>query len=437
MVKVPHKLFPSYRWKVTALVVCGILVVGLLLQWSVGGIRWSLLAWPVNIIVLVLFLLLLVGMHGLRKRVYCFGWLSHYTATVPSLVCVAAITVIMGLVRQVPSTHPSADVIGFSKMLSFWPFVLLYSWLVTVLGMTILRVATLFKLRKIPFLLNHVGLFVVLLTATLGNADMQRLTMITQLGKTEWRAMDEDGKLTELLFAIVALLFWELGAFAAWRGKRPAVVYTFTSLGLVVFFSFIVGMWISLERPPMRTMGETRLWYSFFLPLAGIITYSRWKYKWILGFSTILSLVFVCINIFKPEIHNKTLMPALQSPWFTPHVVVYMFAYAMLGTATVMAVYLLWFKKKGIERHEMALCDNLTYVGLAFMTLGMLSGAVRCKSNLGALLDVGPQRELGGGYLVFLSGLYPFPSGMPRGTPQGVGWLACSFSVAANVLVWH
>lgn len=30
------------------------------------------------------------------------------------------------------------------------------------------------------------------------------------------------------LFAIVALLFWGWGAFAAWRGKRPAVVYTFT-----------------------------------------------------------------------------------------------------------------------------------------------------------------------------------------------------------------
>ena len=46
-------------------------------------------------------------------------------------------------------------------------------------------------------------------------------------------------------------------------------------------------------------------------------------------------------------------MPALQSPWFTPHVIVYMFAYAMLGAAVVMAVYLLWFKKKDIERKEM------------------------------------------------------------------------------------
>ncbi|WP_373733263.1 cytochrome c biogenesis protein CcsA, partial [Bacteroides heparinolyticus] len=142
-------------------------------------------------------------------------------------------------------------------------------------------------------------------------------------------------------FAVSALLLWGLGAWSAWRGKRPGVVYVSTFLGLGVFFSFIVAMWISLERPPMRTMGETRLWYSFFLPLVGIIVYSRWKYRWILCFSFILSLVFICINIFNPEIHNKTLMPALQSPWFTPHVIVYMFAYAMLGAAALMAVYLL------------------------------------------------------------------------------------------------
>ena len=76
-------------------------------------------------------------------------------------------------------------------------------------------------------------------------------------------------------------------------------------------------------------------------------------------------------------------MPALQSPWFTPHVIVYMFAYAMLGAATVMAIYLLWFKKKPIDSREMDLCDNLTYVGLAFMTLGMLSGAVWAKEAWG------------------------------------------------------
>lgn len=180
----------------------GLFITGLLLQWTIGGISWDLFAWPVNIIVLVIYLLLLSVMHGLRKRVYCFEWLSHYTAAVSSLICVAIITVIMGLVRQVPSTGSPADVIGFSKMLSFWPFVLLYIWLVSALGLTILRATFPLKARKIPFILNHVGLFIALLTATLGNADLQRLKMITQMGRTEWRATDEKGKLTELPLAI-------------------------------------------------------------------------------------------------------------------------------------------------------------------------------------------------------------------------------------------
>ena len=113
-------------------------------------------------------------------------------------------------------------------------------------------------------------------------------------------------------FAAVSLFLWGFGALTAWKGKPMGWVLGPTLAGLLIFFAFIVGMWISLERPPMRTMGETRLWYSFFLPLAGIITYVRWRYKWILSFSFVLSLVFICVNLFKPEIHNKTLMPACK-----------------------------------------------------------------------------------------------------------------------------
>ena len=187
-----------------------------------------------------------------------------------------------------------------------------------------------------------------------------------------------------IYFAIAAVLLWGVGAWAAWR-EKTAMAYTSTVIGLVVFFTFILMMWISLERPPLRTMGETRLWYSFFLPLAGIIVYSRWRYKWILSFSTVLALVFICINLFKPEIHSKTLMPALQSPWFAPHVIVYMFAYAVFGVATLMAIFLL-VKKNSLNSKLSTLnsqLDDLVYVGLAFMTIGMLFGALWAKEAWG------------------------------------------------------
>ena len=181
-----------------------------------------------------------------------------------------------------------------------------------------------------------------------------------------------------IYFALVSVLLWAVGAWAAWKDKTT-VAYTTTIVGLLVFFGFIVSMWVSLERPPLRTMGETRLWYSFFLPLAGVIVYSRWEYKWILSFSTVLALVFICVNLFKPEIHSKTLMPALQSPWFAPHVIVYMFAYAVFGVATLMALFMLFSSK--LEENQKL--DDLVYVGLAFMTIGMLFGALWAKEAWG------------------------------------------------------
>ncbi len=185
-----------------------------------------------------------------------------------------------------------------------------------------------------------------------------------------------------IVFALLSVALWTTGAWAAWRNRRR-LAFAATGLGLAVFFAYIFIMWITLERPPLRTMGETRLWYSFFLPLAGIIVYSRWQYKWILGFSTLLAAVFVCINLFRPEIHSKTLMPALQSPWFAPHVIVYMMAYALLGAAVVMSVYLLFCKKEAGTDREMEITDNLVYVGLSFMTLGMLMGAIWAKEAWG------------------------------------------------------
>lgn len=182
-------------------------------------------------------------------------------------------------------------------------------------------------------------------------------------------------------FALASVLCWSLGAYAAWKNRRRTA-YAGTLTGLVIFFAFILSLWLSVGRPPLRTMGETRLWYSLFLPLVGLLVYGRWSYRWILTFSTLLAAVFICINVLKPEIHSAALMPALQSPWFAPHVIVYMFAYALLGAATLMAAYLLLSPHKG-DATMLATLDNMVSVGLAFLTVGMLFGALWAKEAWG------------------------------------------------------
>ena len=254
------------------------------------------------------------------------------------------------------------------------------------------------------------------------------------------------------LVAIIAIAHWALGALAAWKGKTRTTIVA-TAIGLAIFFAFIIAMWVTLERPPLRTMGETQLWYSFFVPLAGLLVYARKRYKWILSFTTVLATVFICVNIFKPEIHSKTLMPALQSPWFAPHVIVYMMAYAILGAATLMAVYYLakiYRKVQGgpeaktydaaidseasiepecksadltldseasieparkaagftLDSEASAELDGIVRAGLAFLTFGMLFGALWAKEAWGHYWSWDPKETWAAvtwlGYLLFI-----------------------------------
>ena len=182
-------------------------------------------------------------------------------------------------------------------------------------------------------------------------------------------------------FAIAAIVLWLCGAgmalFSQGRSTRWAVMLS--ASGTLVFGLFIIGFWFSLQRPPLRTMGETRLWYSFFMGVSGLLTYLIWRYRWILAFSTVVGAVFAILNILKPEIHDQSLMPALQSFWFVPHVTVYMFSYSVLGCAFILACM-------GLYRHQenyLEASDKLVYTGVAFLTIGMLTGAIWAKTAWG------------------------------------------------------
>ena len=179
-------------------------------------------------------------------------------------------------------------------------------------------------------------------------------------------------------FTIATAILALVASVLALCNRRTSALIT-SGLSVVVLSAFVALLWLSLERPPMRTMGETRLWYSLFLLVAGVATYARWRFRWVLGFSALLSTVFMVINCLRPELHDKGLMPALQSAWFMPHVAVYMFSYALLGVATLMSLYYL------IKHDErvMTAIENLLGGGLALFTVGMLTGALWAKQAWG------------------------------------------------------
>ena len=180
---------------------------------------------------------------------------------------------------------------------------------------------------------------------------------------------------------VAAITFSVVASVFAFFDKRRATIAFGVCVPLIIFI-LVGAQWLVSMKPPMSTQSDTRLWYSFFASLAGLFTYLRWRYRWIMSFSTVLVAVFLILNLTRGSLSDTTLVPALQSPWFFPHVTVYMFSYSLLGCAFLIALVGL-FKQGSDCGRLLESADTLIYIGMAFLTFGMLSGSIWAKSAWG------------------------------------------------------
>ena len=377
----------------------GLIFAGLMLELSVGPVIWDAFAWPANGIVLAGFLVMLTAMAYLRKKVYAFQWMSTYLAAIPAMVYAVVLTIIMGVTRQ------QVNGTWINNMLSFWPFVLIYVYLTVILGLTIhRRLRRIFRgegtlKRDVPFMLNHLGLFLALTMATLGCADMQRVKMICGVGEPEWRVLDKDGAIKEMPIAIELKKFI-METYDDGKPKRYASeIQILTKSGKNIETTVDVNKPCEVDGWKIYQYGyDTQMgaqsqisilelvrdpwlpwvYAGFYMMLAGAIIMTLivlWrrlrkaasKALWIYFGLAVFASLFA--YFFFDSYNTRTLVPALQSPWFAPHVFVYIFAYTLLGVAVVIA----WWE----------LADDLVYVSLAFLTIGMLFGALWAKEAWG------------------------------------------------------
>lgn len=179
-----------YSLKEGTAITIGLMLIGLILQFTIGPLEWGLFMWPANIIALTIFVALLLVVWLLRKHFYFFRFMASMQAAVPAIAGAALLTIIMDVTRQLPEGRLPADPIGLTKMLNFWPFILVYVWMTAITGEATILQLSRFSWRRLPSFVSHLGLFIVLTCGTLGNADMQRLKMFCEQGKVEWRGLD-------------------------------------------------------------------------------------------------------------------------------------------------------------------------------------------------------------------------------------------------------
>ncbi|WP_221031278.1 cytochrome c biogenesis protein [Actomonas aquatica] len=176
-----------------------------------------------------------------------------------------------------------------------------------------------------------------------------------------------------------------LGGFTIGRQKP----WPWVLAGTALVIAFLSGLWLHLGRPPLRTLGETRLWFGALLPLCGLAIYMLVRWRWPLAYAVGIATLFLTITALRPETHDRTLMPALQSPFFVPHVVLYLLAYAFLTYAAALAAWAWWQGRRDDDsarqrcRRTLGLAEVGLWLGFSFLSLGLLAGAVWAKEAWG------------------------------------------------------
>lgn len=151
--------------------------------------------------------------------------------------------------------------------------------------------------------------------------------------------------------------------------------------GIAILVIYITYLWITLGRAPLLTLGETRLWYSVFLSICGLLICKLNKdYTFILPVCLVLALIFLSIDFLNPAKFDKTSMPAIQSFWFIPHVASFILSYSILGIATILSIVLI-IKKKGSE--SLIKVNDILNMGVFFLTMGLILGFLWAKTAWG------------------------------------------------------
>ncbi|AQT68872.1 Cytochrome c biogenesis protein CcsA [Anaerohalosphaera lusitana] len=244
-------------------------------------------------------------------------------------------------------------------------------------------------------------------------------------------------KTNPLGILIYAAMFCYLAAFVVFVARKRKEGRLIYALGFVVACTAFVYRWVDVNHVPMKNLFEVFI-------LMGVcifpITYLSKRFLGTSGEAFDMAVGFIVMFPagFVFDDSSMTLMPALQSPLFAPHVATYMVSYIFMAKAACQAAaQLIKLKPAGRLADYERSSYNMVCAGFPLMTLGLLLGSVWGKFAWGDYWGWDP-KELWGliSWLVYVGYLHwRYMYGTKRPKANSV-WVLAGFAAIIITLLW-
>ena len=200
----------EFPWKYRESFIIGfaLLILGFIIEFFSQPRSILLPSWPTNFIIIVVFWVYFIFLNRYVKHPFV-KWLSSTYAAISSITVFTFLILLMGFILQTDEESSSfISKIGLTHVTGSWPYLFTALYLMIILGLTITRRFLPVSLKNIAFFLNHGGLWLVIATASLGSADLWRMSMVLQQGETTTIARDyKSGNVYEMPFSLQLIRF--------------------------------------------------------------------------------------------------------------------------------------------------------------------------------------------------------------------------------------
>jgi hypothetical protein len=170
-----------------------LLILGFAFEVITGGHGASSPHMPYNLYILFAYIVLTVVLHIYYRNNQIIKWLSSVPASISAISVYALLVLLLGFIPQDKSTYRLLELLGFNHLKNSWPFIIIEIYVITSLGLVILRKTLPVTRRNVGFFLNHFGLWLTLVSAGLGSGDLKRLSL-DLIVKGDYNNLASDGK---------------------------------------------------------------------------------------------------------------------------------------------------------------------------------------------------------------------------------------------------